>query len=201
VFLLKSKDAHGTWGSTSATILSLKALVAASGGSKHQGVTPFTVLVHGKEAKQGEVTEENADVLQLFDLTEHLRPGANEVTLRVKGERSLMYQVVGRHFEPWKSEAAKKPTLEVAVEYDRAKLSTSELLRAKATLKYNGEVPTYMMIVDLGLPPGFNVEAGDFAEMVGAKKIQKFSLTARQATLIASVRSPNSVVSSTRIPA
>jgi hypothetical protein len=182
-YLIKSKDPHGTWGSTSATILSLKALVAASGGAKHQGVTPFTVLVNGKEVKRGEVTEENADLLQQFDLTEQLRPGANAVTLKVKGETSLMYQVVGRHFEPWKSEAAKKPALEVAVEYDRTKLSTSDLLRAKATLKYHGEVPTYMVIVDLGIPPGFSADAGDFAEMVGAKKIQKFSLTARQATL------------------
>src|SRR5215472_9024443 len=180
-YLIKSKDPHGTWGSTSATILSLKALVAASGGTKHKGVTPFTVLVNGKEAKQGEVTEENADVLQLFDLKEHLRPGANAVTLQVKGETSLMYQVVGRHFEPWKSETAKKPALEVAVEYDRTKLSTSDLLRAKATLKYNGEVPTYMVIVDLGIPPGFSADAGEFAEMVGAKKLKKFSLTARQA--------------------
>jgi len=182
-YLIKSKGAGGTWGSTSATILSLKALVAASGGAKHQGVTPFTVLVNGKEVKRGEVTEENADLVQQFDLTEQLRPGANAVTLKVKGETSLMYQVVGRHFEPWKSEAAKKPALEVAVEYDRTKLSTSDLLRAKATLKYHGEVPTYMVIVDLGIPPGFSADAGDFAEMVGAKKIQKFSLTARQATL------------------
>jgi hypothetical protein len=37
--------------------------------------------------------------------------------------------------------------------------------------------------VDLGIPPGFTADAGDFAEMVGAKRVQKFSLTSRQATL------------------
>jgi hypothetical protein len=50
-------------------------------------------------------------------------------------------------------------------------------------LKYKGDIPTYMVIVDLGIPPGFSVDAGDFAEMVGAKRIQKFSVTARQVTL------------------
>ena len=40
-----------------------------------------------------------------------------------------------------------------------------------------------MVIVDLGIPPGFSVEAGDFAELVGAKRIHKFSVTARQVTL------------------
>jgi hypothetical protein len=40
-----------------------------------------------------------------------------------------------------------------------------------------------MVIVDLGIPPGFTADAGDFAEMVGSKKIQKFSLSSRQTTL------------------
>jgi hypothetical protein len=71
----------------------------------------------------------------------------------------------------------------VSVQYDRTSLSTADLLRAKATLKYNGEVPTYMVIVDLGIAPGFTVDGGDFAEMVAAKKVQKFTVTARQVTL------------------
>ena len=50
-------------------------------------------------------------------------------------------------------------------------------------LKYTGELPTYMVMLDLPIPPGFNVEAGDFAEMVAKKKVQRFSVTARTATL------------------
>jgi hypothetical protein len=73
--------------------------------------------------------------------------------------------------------------MDVEVTYDRTKLSTTALLKAKATLKYHGKLPTYMVIVDLGIAPGFTVDAGDFAEMVAAKKIKKFSVTARQVTL------------------
>jgi hypothetical protein len=40
-----------------------------------------------------------------------------------------------------------------------------------------------MVIVDLPVPPGFTVDAGEFAESVGAKRVQKFSVTARQVTL------------------
>jgi hypothetical protein len=183
-YLIKSKDPHGTWGSTQATILALKALVAASGGTKQKGTAAFTILVNGKEVSKGEVTEQNADVLQQFDLTPHLQVGRNEVALEVKGETALMYQVVGRHFEPWgaKDQPA-APLFEVAVDYDRTKLSTKDMLRAKATVKYNGKEPTYMVLVDLGIPPGFTVDAGDFAELVGAKKVQKFSVTSRQVTL------------------
>ncbi len=184
LYLVKSKDPSGTWGSTQATILSLKALVAGMGGAKQQGKATFAILLNGKEAGKGEVTEENADVLQLFDLKEQTEVGANQVEIKVDGETNLMYQIVGRYFQPWKKAPTKSlPALDVSVEYDRTKLSTSDLLKAKATLRYHGDVPTYMVIVDLGIPPGFTVDAGDFAEMAGAKRIEKFSVTSRQVTL------------------
>jgi hypothetical protein len=182
-YLIKAKDPHGTWGSTQATILALKALVASSDARPPKGTVRFSVLVNGDKVARGEVTQKNHDVLQLFDLKEHTKHGANEVAIEVDGETSLMYQVVSRHFEPWKAEDKKKPVLDVVVDYDRTKLSTADLLKAKATLTYNGEVPTYMVIVDLPVPPGFTVDAGDFAELVGSKKIEKFTVTSRQVTL------------------
>jgi hypothetical protein len=183
MYLVKSKDGAGTWGSTQATILSLKALVAGLGGAKQSGKAEFVITVNGKEAGKGEVTEDNADVMRLFDLKELTKVGANEVEIEVKGDTNMMYQVVGRHFAPWGNQPVDRPVLDVGVEYDRTKLSTADLLKAKATLRYNGEMPTYMVIVDLGIPPGFTADPGDFAEMVGAKKVEKFSMTARQVTL------------------
>src|SRR5690606_20386884 len=146
--------------------------------------TPFVIKLNGVQVAKGEVTEKNADVLQQFDLSGKMnQSGTNEVTIEVEGETALMYQVVSRHFEPWDKLPAQKPVIDVSVEYDRTKLSTKDMLRAKATMKYTGEVPTYMVIVDLGVPPGFTVDAGDFAEMVQAKQIERFSVTSRQVTL------------------
>jgi prenyltransferase beta subunit len=182
-YLIKSKDPNGTWGSTQATILALKALVMSAGGPKQEKPAKFTILVGGKEVARGEITPENADVMQLFDLKEHTQVGANVVEIKVDGETNLMYQIVGRHFGPWQAKEPVRPVLDIAVEYDRTKLSTADVLKAKATLKYNGDIPTYMVIVDLGIPPGFTVDPGEFAEMVGAKKVEKFSVTQRQVTL------------------
>jgi hypothetical protein len=183
-YLVKSKGAHGTWGTTSATILSLKALLAGLGARQQKGKVDFTILVNGKQAAKGGVTGQNSDVLQAFDLKAFTQTGKNEVQIKASGETSMMYQIVGRHFESWQRHPAPaKPLLEVAVEYDRTRLSTKDLLKAKATLRYHGQLPTYMVIVDLGIPPGFTVDAGDFADMVGANRIQKFSVTARQVTL------------------
>ena len=40
-----------------------------------------------------------------------------------------------------------------------------------------------MVIVDLGIPPGFKVQTGDLAELVGERIIQKFNITSRQTIL------------------
>ncbi len=184
-YLIKTKDGNGTWGSTSATILSLKALVAGLGGSRHEGETEFTVVVNGKDAARGKITEDNADVTQVFDVQEFTKLGINKVELRVEGRCDFMYQIVGRYYEPWKDEVKveKEPVFDVNVTYDRTKLSTNDLLQAKATLKYNGTAETNMVMLELGIAPGFTVDPGEFAEMVASKHIQRFTITPTKVTL------------------
>ncbi|MCS7045631.1 MAG: MG2 domain-containing protein [Gemmataceae bacterium] len=183
-YLVKVKEGNGTWGSTQATILALKALMAGMGANQQKEPAHFVISVNGKEAARGKVDADNADVMQSFDLKGLNQTGANEVTIEVTGESNLMYQIVGRYFQPWKKDVAQeRPPIEIDVTYDRTKLSTNDILHAKATLKYHGKLPTYMVMVDLGIAPGFSVDPGDFAEMVGKKQIQKFSITSRQVIL------------------
>ncbi len=183
-YLVKAKQGNGTWGTTQSTILALKALINATGSVQQKGTTHFTIRVDGQEAARGKVDEDNADLMQTFDLKGLARTGAHRVEIDVDGETNLMYQIVGRHYEPWKNDAAPaKPAFDLSVSYDRTKLSTNDLLHAKATLKYNGTLPTYMVMLDLGIAPGFTVDPGDFAEMVNKNKVKKFEITARQVIL------------------
>jgi hypothetical protein len=141
------------------------------------------VTVNGKEAAKGQVTEDNADVRQPFDPKDHVRTGPNEATVEVRGETGLLYLVVGRHFVPHKAGPPAKPVLEVVMDYDRTSLSTKDVLRARATVKYGGKGPTYGASVGLPVPPGFTVGAGELAGLVGARRVQKFGVAARQVTL------------------
>jgi hypothetical protein len=183
-FLIKQKTSEGHWGSTQATILALKALIGAAGGKPHVGETPFAIKVDGKPAGDGKITAENSDVLQFFDVTGSLQPkGDTEVSIEVAGETSLMYQIVARFHEPHPTDVQQAPMYDVRVDYDRKELSTKDVLKATAKLKYNGQAPTSMVMLDLGVPPGFTVDAGEFADMVAAKKVNKFSVTLRQIIL------------------
>jgi uncharacterized protein YfaS (alpha-2-macroglobulin family) len=174
-YLARARDGRGAWGSTQATVLALKALAEAAGPSASPGTTRFSVLVNGKEVHRGEVTEANADVTRQLDLTTHLRPGRNDVTLRADGERTPTYQVVGRHFVPRKAEPP-AAALELALNYSRTRLTTQDRLRAQATLKYHGKEPTGMVMVELGLPPGFDIDRDDFGNMVAAGTVKKFEV-------------------------
>ena len=67
--------------------------------------------------------------------------------------------------------------------YDRTRLSTADALRTKAKARYADKGPTCMVSLGLPVPPGLTAGAGELAELVGAKRVQKFSVTARQVTL------------------
>ena len=51
-----------------------------------------------------------------------------------------------------------------------------------------------MVLVDLGIPPGFTVDDGDFAELVGSKIIGRYSMTGRQVMVYLERMEPRQVV-------
>lgn len=183
-YLVKTKQASGTWGTTQATILALKALLSGMGGGELKEDVFFTIKLNGQGAVRGKIAKADADVMQSFELKGFKQTGANTVQIEVNGETNLMYQIVSRHFEAWQKQLEpEQPAIDVKVEYDRTRLSTKDILKAKATLKYSGKIPTYMVMLDLGIAPGFSVDPGDFAEMVNTNKVKKFEITARQVIL------------------
>jgi hypothetical protein len=66
--------------------------------------------------------------------------------------------------------------------YDRASLSTANVLRAKATVRPRGKGPTYLVSVGLPVPPGLTAGAGELAAPDGARRVQKSGVAARQVT-------------------
>ncbi|MFC1609958.1 hypothetical protein ACFL6C_03285 [Myxococcota bacterium] len=141
-----------------------------------------SVLLDGKEIARERFTEENSDVLRLIDLgTVH--PGQHTVALKPTGEGNVMYQIVGEYYLPWRMFRRPPEPLKLAVKYDHTKLNVDDTLGATVSVRYNLEVPTFMVIVDLGIPPGFSVVPDAFEQAVAEKKIRRYSMTGRQITL------------------
>ncbi|NSW57183.1 MAG: hypothetical protein HPY44_14310 [Armatimonadetes bacterium] len=181
-YLVANKDPRGTWFSTNATIFALRALVMAQKEATTRDTNAeITITVNGERAAAFAITPEDADVMRAIDCRQFVKPGANKVRIDFAGQGSSLYQVVGRYYMPWK--AAEKPkteALSIDVQYDKTRLAKDDTVTAKVTVSNNTPAKLGMVVVDLGIPPGFTVDAGDFAELVGSKKIDRFNLTGRQ---------------------
>lgn len=180
-YLVEAKDPAGTWHSTQATMLALKALLMAQKGATQGAAGKVEVVVNDKPAATVEITKENSDVLQMVDCRQFVKQGKNTIKLAMKGEGSMLYQVVGKYWMPWATvREIQGELLDITVSYDKAKLAVNDTVTTRAQVKNNAPGPTSMVVVDLAVPPGFTVEAGDLAELVDQGVIDKFSLTGRQ---------------------
>ncbi len=198
-FIASKKDATGAWGTTQATIMALGALLAGAekGGADVNGTVEITL--NGQPAGQLALTAANNDLLHQFPLKGIAAGGPNTIELRFRGTGGLAYQVAGRYFLPWNRPPAKEP-LSITVAYDRTELAQNDLARATATVKSNLDRTAKMVMVDLGIPPGFDLLTEDLeayqqqSRSRSSGRLEKFSLTPTQAILYFDAIAPDETV-------
>jgi hypothetical protein len=180
-YLIRSKDSFGTWQTTQATVWALKTLLQALKQAAQEVDAQVTVEVNGKQAASWRLTQADYEVVRQVDARELVRPGANDVRINLKGKGSALYQIVARYYLPW--ELVKPPArelLDIDVSYDRTTLATNDIITASVQVVNNDPRACNMVVIDLGLPPGFEVMAEDLQKLVEQKTIQKFTVAARQ---------------------
>jgi uncharacterized protein YfaS (alpha-2-macroglobulin family) len=218
-YVASKKDASGTWGTTQATIMALRALLLATekGAADVRGT--LQILLNGKPLEQLTLTAENNDLLHQFvfkgvDLksiasknfdsqSADSKTGASDnpdiVEIRFDGKGGLAYQIVGSYFLPWDEKPASE-ALSIEVGYDRTRLAQDDIATAVATIRNNLPKSANMVMVDLGIPPGFDLLSEDLQTYIeksaGQKSahLEKFSLTATQAILYFDSIAPSDTV-------
>ncbi|MGA8092884.1 MAG: hypothetical protein WB823_01330, partial [Steroidobacteraceae bacterium] len=197
---LLQKGGLGQLGTTQATIMALRSLLLASeiGTSDVRGAVQ--VILNGKPLETVHLTAENNDLLYQFVFKGIDRENPNLVQLKFEGAGGgLAYQVVGRYFTPWEEKAARDP-LSIDIAYDRTKLAQNDIVTSTVTIRNNLRKTANMVMVDLGIPPGFELLSEDlqsFEEKTAggqAGHLEKFSLTATQAILYFNALSPRQTV-------
>jgi hypothetical protein len=199
IYIASKKDASGVWGTTQATIMALRALLMATekGAADVRGT--LLVLLNGKPVEKVLLTPENNDLLHQFVFKSMDPHGATTVEIRFEGKGGLAYQVMGSYFLPWDEKPASEP-LSIDVIYDRTHLAQDDIATASATVKNNLDKTAKMVMLDLGIPPGFDLLSEDLQayqeKSVGLKSghLSKFSLTATQAILYFDAFAPGDAV-------
>jgi hypothetical protein len=187
-YIASHKDASGTWGTTQATIMALRALLLSTEKGSADVRGTVEIALNGKTIERLTLTPENNDLLHQFVLQGVDQQSANNVSLKFEGKGGLAYQVVGRYFAAWTEKPADEP-LSISVAYDRTRLAQDDIATATATVKNNLDKTAKMVMVDLGIPPGFDLlseDLQDYLEKSATRKsgrLEKFNLTATQAIL------------------
>jgi A-macroglobulin TED domain/Alpha-2-macroglobulin family/A-macroglobulin receptor binding domain/MG2 domain/Alpha-2-macroglobulin bait region domain len=193
-YLIQKKSAQGHWGSTQATILALKALIVSLGNRTEEVDATVTIALNGETVSELKVTPEDSDVMRLVDLGEQTKAGANNVTLNIDGEGSMMYQVVGRYYTPWNIRPQPREPMTIEVAYDKTELAVNDMVTVTAKVTNTRRAEAQMIIVDLGIPPGFQVMVPDLEELVQNKVMDKYELTGRQIITYFQKIGPNATI-------
>ncbi len=184
--LTKNKDSYGTWHSTQATVHALRALLLGTGSNLGgDNTVDLAIMANGKHVKTLKITPENSDVHHLVSLRDVVRQGENSIAFEPSAKANLQYQIVSKHYVPWQNgeDSGEKEVLDIQCVYDKTTLKTDDTLGCKVTLRYNRPGTAQMTLVDLGIPPGFDVITDAFQTLKSNGVIEKYTITGRQVIL------------------
>jgi uncharacterized protein YfaS (alpha-2-macroglobulin family) len=113
------------------------------------------------------------------------------VSLRVSGSNTenLVYQITTSAYVPWSiATVPAQPPVDIRVTYDNANLFVGDELSAKVDITLNKDTKVQWAIVDLGVPPGFDVLSEDLDALVSQSsqlvtKVRRYELTGSQIIL------------------
>jgi len=168
--------------------MALRALLLSTENGTADVRGTVEIKLNGKPVEKLTLTPENNDLLHQFVFKDVGGRSASEVAIRFDGKGGLAYQVVGRYFLPW-TQRPSAEALSIDVTYDRTRLAQDDIATAAATVKNNLPKSANMVMVDLGIPPGFDLLTEDlqtYQEQSAGRKsgrLEKFNLTATQAIL------------------
>lgn len=170
-YLIQGKDSFGNFSSTQATILTLRAFIELLENSTPDVEATIRVLAGELELDVFELDETNSDLLRQVNLADYVGTvpeGTTDITIEFDGTGELLYQVIGSYYLPWDmvDAAGSSDTLTIEMEYDRTELAIDETVEVSATVTNQTNGRLDMVMLDLGIPPGFEVVMSDFDSMI-----------------------------------
>jgi uncharacterized protein YfaS (alpha-2-macroglobulin family) len=190
-WLVQQRKNAGTFGSTQATVLALKALLAGTdqplGGDKERRIE----IALGDVKKSIVIPADQGEVMQLVNLSEHLKPGEQQVRLTETSGTGAGFQVVFRHHVPEPDVAPAKEPLTINVSYDKTELAVGDTISVEAMITNNLPTAAPMVILDLPIPAGFTINPDDWLGLVKDKRIDKYQVNARSVVVYLRGLQPN----------
>jgi hypothetical protein len=181
-WLVQQKDAGGTWHSTQATVLALKALLAGTGQTFGDSERLIEMVWNGQN-RTVRIPADQSEVMRQIELTDELAPGRHRLSLVDRSGTAAGYQVAFRYHVPDLGPPAQAEPLAVDLTYDRTDLHVNETVRATATLVNHMPQAAPMVVLDLPIPAGFVLLGEDLSSLVASGSIARYQVNPRSAVV------------------
>lgn len=175
----------GRYGSTQATVLALRSILAYDKNySKKRQFGSVAVLVDDKQV--GEIVAFNDtsdDALKLpASLAESLTPGEHKIELRMDGGNSMPYSI-GLNYNALTPQSSEKCVMDIAVKMSDAKLTEGAPAEALVTVTNTSKEMVPNPVAIIGVPGGMEVRHDQLKEMVKKRKIAAYEVQGREVVL------------------
>lgn len=186
-WLSEQKDRYGTWRSTQATVLAMKALISGTRRTDAgERPTRIEATVNDQPAGSLAIAPQTRDVLQVLDLTGRLEPGMNRIRLTTDQGIELPYRLVGTYWTPQTTpQVAAADGLDMAIRYDKDHLGVGDSVACRVEVLNKASRPLNMVVVEASLPPGFAVDSSAFDRLVESGVFARYELAADRVVLYA----------------
>jgi hypothetical protein len=167
LFLLQNAEGRGGWSTSQATVRALVALLdtwdrdddarAAQVEVRVNGASAGTVALPAGRSVRGPL---------VVDISRQLRAGANEVSLTGFAPRAQQVQMTAVWYEPWGPKRLAKE-LDMQVRYGTLAAAINQPVACDVEISRPSFRGYGMMIAEIGLPPGAEVDRGVLEDIVG----------------------------------
>ncbi len=181
-WLVAQKDAGGTWYSTQATVLALRALLAGTDQPLADAQPrQIDIQLDGHTVKSLPIPVDQSDVVQQVDLSRGVLGGGHRLAIIEHTSTAAGYQATLVYHMPGADRPPAAEPLSIQLDYDKTSLTVDDRVNVTATVANHLPATAPMIILDLPIPPGFALESEDFESLKSSEKIAKYQLTARSA--------------------
>ncbi|HTM37927.1 MAG TPA: MG2 domain-containing protein [Terriglobales bacterium] len=158
-FLIEEKDRYGAWYSTQTTVNVVEALLLLASKETEATQAAFRILVNGSPQTLPSNMEQTL-APQVLDISQVAHPGKNTIEISGGSGKLTSIQTVQDYYVRWDSPLAtpKAGPLKLSVSCDRTHLAVSDKATCEVLAERVGSAGHGMMIAEIGIPPGVDVD-------------------------------------------
>jgi hypothetical protein len=179
-WIVRNRAGDGSFGSTQATVLALKALVEHAKDKRGSLASGELIVTHNDHAIASQAfAADQVQTIRLDGLAAQLTPGENNLTIGLTGQNQMPY-TIDVSYRATQPQSDPDCAVELSTELAASNVKAGETVALTAELVNRTDAGQPMTVAILGLPAGLQPRADQLEELKTAGTIDYYETRARE---------------------